>query len=228
MIIHQLFDQDTWTYTYILVNERSNEAAIIDSVKGQFERDKRFIQSLGVTLKYSLETHIHADHVTASGQFRDEFNAETAVHENSGVTCAKRLFKDGEVFMLGDESITAIHTPGHTDTCTSYLIDGHVFTGDTLLIDGCGRTDFQAGDAATLYESITQKLFSLPNETIVYPGHDYNGFTKTTIGREKQHNSRLGNNNSKENFVKIMDGLDLPNPKFMDVAIPGNLACGKA
>lgn len=226
MIIHQLFDHETWTYTYLLVNEKSNEAAIIDSVKGQLERDKRFIKELGITLKYSLETHVHADHITASGQMRKEFGAKTAVHENSKADCADILFKEGDLFELGDEKIEVIHTPGHTDTCTTFKSGNHVFTGDTLLIGGCGRTDFQAGDAATLYESITKKLFTLPDATVVYPGHDYSGFTQTTIGYEKKHNTRLGSNNSKENFVKIMDGLDLPNPKFMDVAVPGNLSCG--
>jgi len=226
MIIHQLFDHETWTYTYLLINEKSKEAAIIDSVKGQFERDARFIQSLGVTLKYSLETHVHADHITASGRMREIFNAETAVHKNSSASCAVILFDDGEVFTLGDEKITAMYTPGHTDTCTTYISGNTVFTGDTLLIGGCGRTDFQAGDAGTLFDSITQKLFTLPDETVVYPGHDYSGFSKTTIGYEKANNTRLGNNNSRENFIKIMDGLDLPNPKYMDVAVPGNLSCG--
>ena len=226
MIIHQLFDYETWTYTYLLVNEKTNEAAIIDSVQGQFERDKRFINELGVKLKYSLETHVHADHITASGKMREVFGAKTAVHQDSEVQCANILFKDGDVFELGDEKITAVYTPGHTNTCTSYKIDGVVFTGDTLLIGGCGRTDFQSGDAATLYDSITQKLFTLPDETLVYPGHDYAGFTRSTIGFEKLHNARLGNNNSKENFIKIMDSLDLPNPKYMDVAVPGNLSCG--
>ncbi|MDH3326018.1 MAG: MBL fold metallo-hydrolase [Gammaproteobacteria bacterium] len=226
MIIHQLFDHETWTYTYLLINEKTNEAAIIDSVQGQFERDKRFINSLGVTLKYSLETHVHADHITASGKMRGEFATKTAVHENSKAKCADILFKDGDVFELGDEKITVTHTPGHTDTCTTFLVDGIVFTGDTLLIGGCGRTDFQAGDAGTLYDSITKKLFTLPDGTVVYPGHDYSGFSKTTIGYEKAHNSRLGNNNSRENFIKIMDELDLPNPKYMDIAVPGNLSCG--
>jgi len=228
MLVHQLFDQNTWTYTYILVHDDSKEAAIIDPVGNQFARDKRLILALGLTLKYSLETHIHADHLTASGEMREFFGAQTAVHENSGVECAQNLFKDGEQFTLGDEKITAIHTPGHTNTCVSYLIDGYVFSGDTLLIDGCGRTDFQSGDAGILYESITQKLFTLPDSTIVYPGHDYVGLTKTTIGFEKQHNSRLGNNNSRENFVRIMDSLVLPVPKLMKIAVPANLACGRS
>lgn len=228
MIVHQLFDHETWTYTYILVDQKSKEAAIIDSVQVQFERDKQLIQSLGVKLKFAFETHVHADHITAAGKFNEFFGVETVVHENSGVKCAKKLLKDGDIFMLGEEMIEAIYTPGHTDTCTTYKIDGHIFTGDTLLVNGCGRTDFQSGDAGVLYDSITEKLFTLPDSIIVYPAHDYVGFTKSTIGFEKQHNSRLGNNNSRENFIRIMDGLILPSPKLMDIAIPVNLTCGRS
>lgn len=226
MQMRQLYDHDTSTYTYILFDESSKEAAIIDSVKEQFERDKRYIEDLGLTLKYALETHVHADHVTASGLHRQAFGAKVAVHESSKSECADILMKDGDVFKVGSQEILAIHTPGHTDGDVTFKVDGAVFTGDALLIRACGRTDFQAGDSATLYESITSKLFTLADDTVVYPGHDYAGFTSSTIGEEKALNPRLGNNNSKENFMGIMDNMNLPNPKRMDVAIPGNMACG--
>jgi len=226
MIIKQLFDMDTWTYSYLLIDEQSKEAAIIDSVKEQAQRDINYIKSLGITLKYSFETHIHADHVTGGGALREAFEVKTVVHKNSDSDCADILTKDGEIFYLGDQAIKVLSTPGHTNTCVSYLIDGYVFTGDALLIRACGRTDFQAGDSATLFDSITQKLFTLPDSTIVYPGHDYAGFTSTTIAEEKRLNPRLGGNKSKAEFVEIMDSMDLPNPRYMSVAIPGNLACG--
>lgn len=226
MRIEQLFDPATSTYSYLLWDKKSRQAALIDSVKEQLQRDIELINQLGLTLKYALETHIHADHVTASGALRNELGCETAVHANSKVDCADRLLSDGDVLMLGDETITILHTPGHTDTDISYQINGAIFTGDALLIGGCGRTDFQSGDATTLYRSITQKLFTLDDDTVVYPGHDYNGFTSSTIGREKQFNPRLGNNRSEAEFVAIMDGLVLDPPARIDIAVPGNEQCG--
>jgi len=226
MEIKQLFDAETCTYSYLLIDSATQEAAIIDPVKEQFQRDKGYIQSLGLTLKYSIETHIHADHVTASGFMRSELGAKTVVHKNSGATCPDILVEDGAEFSLGNEKIKVIYTPGHTDTCISLFIEGHIFTGDALLIRACGRTDFQAGNASTLYDSITQKLFTLPDDTVVHPGHDYDGFMSTTIGEEKKLNPRLGNNKGKEEFVHIMDTMNLPDPKRMAVAVPGNLACG--
>lgn len=177
-------------------------------------------------MKYTLETHIHADHVTGSGLLRDEFNSQAAVHKNSKSSCADILLSDGDSLQLGEESIDIIYTPGHTNTDISYRIDGVVFTGDALLINGCGRTDFQSGDAHALYHSITEKLFSLDDETMVYPGHDYNGFTASTIGREKAFNPRLGNNKTEEGFVAIMNTLILDPPARIDIAVPGNLQCG--
>jgi len=226
MEVKQLFDMDTWTYTYLLVDTATKEAAIIDPVKEQFERDSQYIEDLGLTLKYSFETHIHADHVTASGQLREKFGTQTVVHKKSGSSCADILIEGNETFKLGDEAISLIYTPGHTDTCLSLKIDGAVFTGDALLIRGCGRTDFQAGNPATLYDSITKRLFTLPDNTVVYPAHDYNGFTSSTIGEEKRLNPRLGNNTPKDKFVEIMNAMDLPDPKYMAIAVPGNLSCG--
>lgn len=226
MKIRQLFDQDTWTYTYLLWDEATKEAAIIDSVKEKVERDVKYIQDLGLNLKYSFETHVHADHVTASGLLREKLGVKTAVHADGGAPCADIQIKDGDVFKLGHQEIKALHTPGHTNGDVSYLIDGHVFTGDALLIRACGRTDFQQGSSETLYNSITQKLFTLPDDTVVYPGHDYEGFTQSSIGEEKALNPRLANNMSKKDFMAIMDNMNLPKPKRIDEAVPGNLQCG--
>lgn len=226
MKTRQLFDKDTWTYTYIVWDEETREAAIIDSVKEQFERDSQYLKALGLNLKYALETHVHADHITASGQLRNELGCQVGVSEHGGTTCADIQVTDGQVFALGEQEIKAIHTPGHTNGDVSFLIEGAVFSGDALLIRACGRTDFQQGDSGTLYNSITQKLFTLADDTIVYPGHDYSGFTTSTIGEEKALNPRLANNKAKDEFMNIMDTLDIPTPKRIDVAVPGNLVCG--
>lgn len=226
MRIEQLFDPATSTYSYLLWDEKTKQAALIDSVKEQLTRDSKFIKQLGLELKYTLETHIHADHVTGSGLLRDEFNSQAAVHKNSESECADILLSDGDTLSLGEQSIDVIYTPGHTNTDISYRVEGALFTGDALLINGCGRTDFQSGDAKVLYHSITQKMFTLDDDTIVYPGHDYNGFTSSTIGREKAFNPRLGNNKTEQEFVAIMDSLILEPPARIDVAVPGNLQCG--
>jgi len=228
MNIRQLFDKDTSTYTYLLWDEVSREAALIDSVREQVERDARLIDELGLNLRYILETHIHADHVTGSDELRRKTGAKVLVHKNSGSQCADQLIDDGDEIRLGDLVIRAIYTPGHTNTDVSYLVDGAVFTGDTLLIRGTGRTDFQSGDASASYDSITGKLFALTDDTIVYPGHDYHGFTRSTIGEEKQWNPRIGGGKTREEYIAIMQSLDLPKPARIDEAVPGNLACGKA
>jgi len=226
MRIEQLFDPATSTYSYLLWDKKTRQAALIDSVKEQVTRDIKLIKQLELQLKYTLETHIHADHVTGSGLLRDEFNSQAAVHKNSESSCADILLCDGDTLQLGDETINVIYTPGHTNTDITCRVDNMVFTGDALLINGCGRTDFQSGDAHALYHSITEKLFTLDDETIVYPGHDYNGFTASTIGREKTFNPRLGNNKTEEEFVAIMDSLILDPPARIDIAVPGNLQCG--
>ncbi|MBL4712727.1 MAG: MBL fold metallo-hydrolase [Gammaproteobacteria bacterium] len=226
MKIEQLFDHTTSTYSYLLWDEKTRQAALIDSVKEQVARDTNLIEQLGLTLKYTMETHIHADHVTGSGLLRDKLTSQAAVHKNSNSDCADILLSGGDTLTLGDEKISVIHTPGHTDTDISFLINGAVFTGDALLINGCGRTDFQSGDSKTLYHSIIQKLFTLDDATVVYPGHDYNGFTASTIGHEKNFNHRLGNNKSEAAFVALMDALILDPPARIDVAVPGNLQCG--
>ena len=226
MEIRQLFDAETSTYSYLVWDVKTREAALIDSVDTQIERDLQLIKELGLDLKYTLETHIHADHITASGKIRQKLGSKTVVHRNSESDCADILLAEGDSIKLGAQEIRVIETPGHTDTCISYSIDGAVFTGDTLLIRGCGRTDFQAGDAGKLYDSIHHKLFSLPDSTVVYPGHDYRGFHASTIGEEKTHNPRLGNNRPKQEFVDLMNSLELDPPKKIAEAVPGNLECG--
>lgn len=226
MQLRQLFDAETSTYSYLLWDERSREAALIDSVDTRLKRDLQLIAELGLDLKYTLETHIHADHITASGMIRERLGSKAVVHRNSQSDCADILVSDGDELILGEQALQVIDTPGHTDTCVSYSVDNRVFTGDALLIRGCGRTDFQAGDAGRLYDSIHNKLFSLPDDTVVYPGHDYNGFCSSTIGEEKHHNPRLGNNRSRQAFVDLMNALALDPPRKIAEAVPGNLECG--
>ncbi len=226
MKVRQLFDTETSTYSYLLWDENSGEAALIDSVDTQIERDLQLVKELGLDLRYTLETHIHADHITGSGKIRERLGTKAVVHKNSRSDCADILVTGGDSITLGDQVIDIVETPGHTDTCISYHIDGIVFTGDTLLIRGCGRTDFQAGDAGVLYDSIHDKLFSLPDNTVVYPGHDYRGFRSSTIAEEKAHNPRLGNNRPKQEFVDLMNALELDPPGKIAEAVPGNLECG--
>ena len=181
----------------------------------------------GMRIIAATETHIHADHITGAGAIRNILNSIVLVHENSRSKCADVLVKDGDFVPLGSEKIHIMHTPGHTDNDLCLLIDGAVFTGDTLLIQGCGRTDFQSGDAATLYRSIHDKFFTLPDETLVYPCHDYEGRCISSIGQEKARNPRLGKNRSLQEFTAIMNGLDLPYPRKIDFAVPGNQECGQ-
>lgn len=228
MEIKQLFDPATSTYTYLLWNVESKQAALIDSVKEQVERDEKLIDELGLKLVWLLETHIHADHITGSGDLRQrsQNSAKVAVHRASGSHCADRLLEDGDEVVLGDETIKVLYTPGHTDTDISYLINGAVFTGDSLLIRGSGRTDFQAGDAGKSYDSITGKLFTLEDETKVYPGHDYKGQTVSTIAEEKKSNPRIGGGRSRDEYIAIVGDLKLAKPARIEEAVPGNMACG--
>lgn len=226
MKIRQLFDYDTWTYTYLLWDEITNEAAVIDSVVENAERDEKHINELGLSIKYLLETHIHADHITGAGKLRQQLGGQLVVHKNANSECADILAEEDDVFYLGQQSIRVIHTPGHTNNDISYYIDGAVFTGDTLLVRDCGRTDFQLGNNQAMYQSLTEKLFSLPEDTKVFPAHDYKGFSQSTIGEEKKFNVRVGAGKSFVDFSTIMDNLNLPNPKRIDIAVPGNMKCG--
>ncbi|MDH5354079.1 MAG: MBL fold metallo-hydrolase [Gammaproteobacteria bacterium] len=226
LTVKQLYDRESCTYSYLLIDPSTREAAIIDPVRELFERDMQLINELGLELLYTIETHAHADHVTSSGKIRQNTGARIVFGEASGIPAIDIAIKDGESLPLGHFSIRAIATPGHTSACTSFFADGRLFTGDTLLIRGCGRTDFQEGDPATLYDSITKKLFTLSDETIVYPGHDYNGQTSSTIGEEKKWNPRLGNSRSKESFVDLMNNLNLDMPKKINEAVPANISVG--
>ena len=226
MQVRQLFDAESSTFSYLLWDESTREAALIDSVDTQVERDLKLIRELDLKLGYTLETHIHADHITGSGKIREQVGSKAVVHRNSGSDCADIHVTEGDTIMLGEQTINILETPGHTDTCVSFSIDGIVFTGDALLIRGCGRTDFQSGDAGRLYDSIHTRLFSLPDDTLVYPAHDYNGFSCSTIGEEKAHNPRLGRNRPRHEFVDLMNSLVLEPPKKIAEAVPGNLECG--
>ena len=226
MFIRQLFDRETSTYTYLIADEKTSEAAIIDPVKEQFDRDVLLIKQLGFKLKYVMETHVHADHITSSGKLREEFSAEVVLHKNSGAKCADKLLKDNDVLTIGDIEIKALHTPGHTNADVSYLVENTIFTGDALLVRDCGRTDFQLGDSATLYNSINDKIFSLDDDTVIYPGHDYYGFTASSVKEEKQFNNRIGNGKTEGEFIEIMANLDLSLPKKIKESVPGNISCG--
>ncbi len=221
----QLFDYSTWTYTYLLWDLDTKEGVLIDPVREQFERDHRVISELGVRLKYAVDTHVHADHVTSLGLFREAMEVQTAVGEPSGVPCADVLLKDGQSLEFGKHTLTALSTPGHTDACTSFHCENMLFTGDTLFIRGCGRTDFQQGSPAKLYSSI-QRLYAYPDETLIYPGHDYKGECVSTVGEEKLHNPRISANQTEDGFTGVMNALRLPKPKFIDEAVPANLGCG--
>lgn len=225
-IFYQLFEPESSTYTYIIGDNKTKEAAIIDPVISTVDRDLKLIDELGLHLIYVLDTHVHADHITAASEIRKRVKAKTAVSQEAGVGCVDIPLEDGQELLLGDRKITAIATPGHTNTCMSFYFEGMVFTGDALLIRGSGRTDFQQGSAETLYESVHTKLFNLPGETKVYPGHDYRGQTVSTIEMEKKFNPRLGVDKTKSDFVKIMSELKLANPKKIHEAVPANLACG--
>ncbi|MFP4006884.1 MAG: MBL fold metallo-hydrolase [Spirulinaceae cyanobacterium] len=226
MIFRQLFDQDTWTYTYLIADPETKEAALVDPVIEQVERDWKLIQELGLNLKYCLETHIHADHITGTGKLRELTGCQGIVPEQATAECADRKIRDREVVKVGNIEIEAIATPGHTTCHTAYLVNGnHLLTGDALFIRGCGRTDFQLGNPGVQYDSITQRLFTLPDDTLVYPGHDYRGHTVSTIGEEKQLNPRLVGR-TREQFIELMNNLNLPDPKKIMEAVPANSACG--
>lgn len=228
MIFRQLFDPETSTYTYLLGCDQTLRALLIDPVASEVEGYQSLIQSTGLTLVYTLETHVHADHISGSGLLREHLNSKSVVHRDSGALCADLLVTDGVPLQLGSLEIRVLHTPGHTAGCVSYLMHDRVFTGDSLLIGGCGRTDFQQGDPGRLYDSIHHKLFTLPPDTLVYPGHDYQGNTVSTIRQELHKNPRLGGGKSREEFIAIMNGLELPYPRHIDAAVPANLACGRA
>lgn len=228
MLFRQLFDAESSTYTYLLADEETHEAVLIDPVLEQVSRDVALVAELGLNVRYALDTHVHADHVTALGALRDALGCETVFSANAGVDCADRAVRQGDRLEFGGRFLEVRETPGHTNGCVTYVLDDRsmAFTGDALLIRGTGRTDFQQGSAPTLYRSIHEQIFSLPDEALLYPGHDYRGRTATTVGEEKRLNPRLGGGKSLEEFAAIMENLKLAAPKKIAEAVPANLACG--
>jgi glyoxylase-like metal-dependent hydrolase (beta-lactamase superfamily II)/rhodanese-related sulfurtransferase len=229
ILFKQLFDQSSGTYTYLLADAESLEAVIIDCVYEQHDRDLALIRELDLKLLACLETHCHADHVTGAWLMRHALGAEIIASTSSGISPLDRALQDGDGVKFGKRGLAVLATPGHTDGCVSFVLDDRtaVFTGDSLLIRGCGRTDFQQGSAQKLYRSIKNKLFQLPDECIVYPAHDYAGRTASTIGEEKRLNPRIGGQANEVDFVGYLDNMRLPHPKKLDVAVPANLQAGR-
>lgn len=226
MIFRQLFEPVSSTYTYLLGCEETREAILIDPVIVSMERDLAEIRRLGLTLAYSLDTHIHADHITAALELKKKAGSRIAAPAFDRLPCADVGVEEGKPLQVGGLSIHPIHTPGHTDGHHAYLAGDRLFSGDALLIEGCGRTDFQNGDADALYRSVREKLFTLPDDYLVYPGHDYSDRRVSSIAQEKKRNPRLGMDKTLEQFREIMHNLNLPYPKFIDHAVPGNRKCG--
>lgn len=228
MIFRQLFDMESNTYSYLIADPLEGSAVLIDSVFEQVERDLRLLQEMELSLRYCLETHIHADHITGAARLRQATGCQVLVPSGAPVFGADGCLGDGEVVRLGEVVIEGIATPGHTDSHMAFLVGGdRVLTGDALFIRGCGRTDFQGGDAGALYDSVMGRLFSLPDAVLVYPGHDYRGQTVSSIGEEKRCNPRFAGR-ERTGFVTLMDSLGLPRPKKLLEAVPANQRCGAA
>ncbi len=232
MLFRQLFDRESSTYTYLIASGQGREALIIDPVKGQTNAYLGLINQLDLKLVRAIDTHTHADHVTALGDLREHTGCVTIMGEFTQAECVSQQVSEGESVNVDGVRLDALYTPGHTDESFSFVLDGSgerqraVFTGDVLLIRGSGRTDFQGGDPYKSYDSIVNKLFTLGDDTLVYPAHDYKGFTVSSIAEERKHNPRLAGKSAEE-YAEIMRNLDLPDPAMMDVAVPANLACGK-
>ena len=225
MIFRQLFDQETCTYTYLLACDESQDAIFIDPVDRHVNTYLKLVKELDLRLVVALDTHVHADHITATGKLRKNTGCQTIMGEHTKAEFVSLRLKDQETFSVGGIKLRALYTPGHTDDSYSYLTKDMVFTGDTLLIRGTGRTDFQNGSASSQYDSLFNNLLNLCESTFVFPAHDYNGWTKSTIGEEKKFNPRL-QVSSKQEYIEIMNNLNLPRPRLMDVAVPANLKCG--
>jgi glyoxylase-like metal-dependent hydrolase (beta-lactamase superfamily II) len=231
MIFRQLFEPASSTYTYLIGCEETGEALLIDPVLETVERDLDTIHHLGLRLACTIETHIHADHITGAGRLRALIGSRAGFPAASGADHVDFTIEEGTPIAIGSLQVRPLFTPGHTDDHHVYVVEecggARVFTGDALLIEACGRTDFQNGDAATLYRSVHEKIFALRDETLVYPAHDYNQRQVSSVGQEKARNPRLGGGKSVDEFIAIMAGLNLPRPKKMDVAVPANRECGE-
>jgi sulfur dioxygenase len=229
LIFRQLFDTASSTYTYLLGDAESGEAVLIDPVYEHERRDRALLRELGLRLMATLDTHVHADHVTAAWLLKQRCGSQILLSEHSGAAHADRLLKHGDRVAFGGRSLEVRATPGHTNGCLSYVLDDQTmaFTGDSLLIRGCGRTDFQQGSPAALYRSVREQILSLPATCLLYPAHDYRGLTVTSVGEELRYNPRLGGQVDEADFAGYMNNLGLPHPKLMDIAVPANLRCGK-
>lgn len=231
MIFRQLFEPRSSTYTYLLACPQTRQGLLIDPVLETFERDRAVLAELKLTLSYTVETHVHADHLTSARKFKALTGSQVAGPAVTKLACYDVGIEHREPLTVGTIALIPLFTPGHTDHHFSFLVEGGthqmVFTGDALLIDGCGRTDFQSGDATALYRGIHENLFNLPGETLVYPGHDYSGHWVSSIAQEKARNPRLGASKPLDQFVEIMRNLNLPKPRMMDFAVPGNETCGQ-
>lgn len=229
MILRQLFDAESCTYSYLIGDEKAGLAALIDPVMAKTEDYLLLLEQLQLKLVVAMDTHTHADHITALGSLRDKTGCRTMLGEQAVATCLTANFSHDDIIQVGGLHIKVLHTPGHTDDSYSFYLLGDdqpmLFTGDTLLIRGTGRTDFQNGDAGQQYHSLFDVLLTYPDHTRVYPGHDYKGWTVSTVAEERAHNPRL-QVADKQAYVELMGNLHLPNPVLMDVAVPANQACG--
>lgn len=226
MIFQQLYEPLSSTYTYLLGDPDTGLAVLIDPVIATMERDLAAVSKLGLRLAWTIDTHVHADHITAALEMQRAAGSRIAAPVYDRLPCADAGLEDGKPFQVGAITLQVLHTPGHTDAHCAYRVHDRLFTGDALLIDGCGRTDFQNGDTDALYHSVRGKLFALPDETLVYPAHDYHDRRVSSIGQEKTRNPRLGGDKTLDEFRALMAGLNLPYPTFIDHAVPGNLQCG--
>ena len=229
LIFRQLFDLPSSTYTYLLGDSATGEAVLIDPVFENEQRDRALLRELRLRLTATLDTHVHADHVTAAWLLKQRCGSQMLLSEHSGAVGADRLLKQGDQVHFGDRHLDVRATPGHTSGCLTFVLDDQsmAYTGDCLLIRGCGRTDFQQGSPAQLYRSVHEQILSLPEQCLLYPGHDYRGLTVTSVGEERAYNPRLGGDVNADDFTGYMDNLGLPHPKLMDVAVPANLRCGR-
>lgn len=225
MLFRQIFDCESSTYTYLIADNWGSEAVIIDPVQKKVDQYIKLLQQLDLTLVAAMDTHLHADHITAIGVLREKTGCKSMMGKQSPAHCVSVTFQDNDVLSFNGFELKAIYTPGHTDDSYCFLMNDRVFTGDTLFIRGTGRTDFQNGNAGQQYDSLFQRLLSLPANTLVYPGHDYNGMTVSTIAEEQKCNPRL-QVSSREDYIELMNSLNLPHPKMMDIAVPANKRCG--
>jgi glyoxylase-like metal-dependent hydrolase (beta-lactamase superfamily II) len=226
MIFRQLFEPVSSTYTYLLGCPETRQAVLIDPVMPAWQRDLEILNGLELRLAMTIDTHIHADHITSATMLKRQAGSRIALPALDALPCTDVPIHDGEPLSAGGIRLRPVHTPGHTDNHFAIVAHDRVFTGDALLIDGCGRTDFQSGDALALYHSVRDKLFTLPADTLVYPAHDYHGRRVSSIAQEKLRNPRLGGTRTAEEFAQLMQNLKLPYPKFIDYAVPGNRKCG--